>query len=87
MKGFSIDYTNTIGSFKTLVSDIMTNTGFGLLRYMKDGVVITIPPAGINQATGLIKPAWKRHIDNLTIGNVEWLFSKGCEITVSAAAA
>ncbi len=80
-----IDYSNTIGKFKTMVSDIMAHTGFGSLRYMKDGVVITIPSAGINQATGLIKPAWQKRINSLTIGDVEWLFDKGCEITVAAA--
>ena len=67
----------------TDMSTVMAHTGFGSLIIKNSTYEVIVPQNGIN-AEGVLKKAWKRHIDKMTLSDAEWLYKRGGEVHLAA---
>ena len=66
---------------------VMSNAGFGGTSMMSsNGTLIYVPTKGIVKSgnrVGIVKKAWQKRIKDLTLENAQWLFERGCTVTVA----
>lgn len=74
-----------IAPMKKNMFSVMSNTGFGSMKYKAgNGDLFILPQKAIRKKDGVIKASWMKRLKAATLESCQWMFERGAIATHEA---